>query len=1043
MHTLTDGSAPDPAITLTGSDTASPTFTAPTTAGVLVFELTVTDDAATPASHTDTVTITVTDPAPANQNPVADAGDNQAVDTSASVTLNGSASSDPDTGDTLTYSWAHTLTDGSAPDPAITLTGSDTASPTFTAPATAGELVFTLTVTDDATTPASHTATVTISVTEPVPVNQPPVAHAGDEQMVDTGASVTLDGSASNDPDGDTLTYAWAHTLTDGSAPDPAITLTGSDTASPTFTAPTTAGVLVFELTVTDDAATPASHTDTVTITVTDPAPANQNPVADAGDNQAVDTSASVTLNGSASSDPDTGDTLTYSWAHTLTDGSAPDPAITLTGSDTASPTFTAPATAGELVFTLTVTDDATTPASHTATVTISVTEPVPVNQPPVAHAGDEQMVDTGASVTLDGSASNDPDGDTLTYAWAHTLTDGSAPDPAITLTGSDTASPTFTAPTTAGELVFTLTVTDNATPSASHTDTVTISVTRPLDTVAPVLTFDRFEHEGGLVDGVITRLNAGDTITVFVNSDEPLADSSLMDAAIFIFRDEKRPAQELMRVGVTNQYMATYTIEDADHGKVLLKFSVSGVMDADSNTAADFTSPLILVSIDTEPPTITLAGISPVLLDHGSAAYNDAGVNGLNTQAGETVVPTIAGPGGATAVDTSTAGDYLITYTATDRAGNVSTLTRTVTVGAPPDTVAPVITLRGASPVEVALGDTYTDPGATASDDRDGDLSASIALGGDTVDTDTVGDYTLTYDVSDAAGNAAETVTRVVRVVIVRDLDALNRVILPEVARAMADQHVSAIARRIEQARLSGIAGNASSASLGGASNLTEIIKSQGRSIADDQFDMQQILGNSNFVLPLRATDAGEADGTQLTLWGAGDYRDLEGAEGVRWDGDLLNLQVGLDAHLNARTILGVSVSRSQARLDYTDPSLATTGDYDLDMTSVHPYLGWSSGGLDFWATLGYGNGEVDISEAGAQDFPSSDLSMRTLALGASGLLMETGVTSIRLKGEALSSTVKLDGNAQMAAMERDVSRLRMTLEASRNQNPGQRRTL
>ena len=712
-------------------------------------------------------------------------------------------------------------------------------STTYTISITPRATAFTLTlaidsVADLAAAPNMGPATAaTANGTATEPPNTAPVAHAGDNQDVDTSALVTLDGSASNDPDtGDTLTYVWAHTLTDGNVPATAIALTDGDTASPSFTAPDTAGVLVFTLRVTDDAATPASHTATVTISVTDPVPVNQPPVAHAGDNQDVDTSALVTLDGSASSDPDTGDTLTYAWAHTLTDGSAPATAIALTDGDTASPTFTAPATAGELVFTLRVTDDAATPASHTATVTISVTEPVPVNTAPVAHAGDNQDVDTSALVTLDGSASNDPDtGDTLTYVWAHTLTDGSAPTTVIALTDGDTASPTFTAPATAGVLVFTLRVTDDAATPASHTATVTITVTRPLDTVAPV------------------------------------------------------------------------------------------------------------------------------------------------------------------------------------------------------------ITRRGASPVEVPQGATYTDLGATASDDRDGDLSASIALGGDTVDTDTVGDYTLTYDVSDAAGNAAETVTRVVRVVIVRDLDTLNRVILPEVARAMADQHVSAIARRIEQARRSGIAGNASSASLGGASNLTEIIKSQGRSIADDRFDMQQILGNSNFVLPLRATGAGEADGTQLTLWGAGDYRALEGAEGVRWDGDLLNLQVGLDAHLNARTILGVSVSRSQARLGYTDPSLATRGDYDLDMTSVHPYLGWASGGLDFWATLGYGNGEVDISEAGAQDFPSSDLSMRTLALGASGLLMETGITSIRLKGEALSSTVKLDGNAQMAAMERDASRLRMTLEASRNQ--------
>ncbi|MDZ4227052.1 MAG: DUF5011 domain-containing protein, partial [Patescibacteria group bacterium] len=47
--------------------------------------------------------------------------------------------------------------------------------------------------------------------------------------------------------------------------------------------------------------------------------------------------------------------------------------------------------------------------------------------------------------------------------------------------------------------------------------------------------------------------------------------------------------------------------------------------------------------------------------------------------------------------------------------------------------------------------------------DDRDGDITADIVVGGDTVDTDTVGEYTITYKVSDAAGNAADEVTRTV----------------------------------------------------------------------------------------------------------------------------------------------------------------------------------------------------------------------------------------------------------------------------------------
>ncbi|MFL0810033.1 MAG: DUF5011 domain-containing protein [Agarilytica sp.] len=80
-------------------------------------------------------------------------------------------------------------------------------------------------------------------------------------------------------------------------------------------------------------------------------------------------------------------------------------------------------------------------------------------------------------------------------------------------------------------------------------------------------------------------------------------------------------------------------------------------------------------------------------------------------------------------------------------------------------DTTAPVITLSGNSPMNVSVGSTFIDPGATANDDIDGDISANIVVTG-TVNTASVGAYTLTYNVSDAAGNAAQQVSRTVNVV-------------------------------------------------------------------------------------------------------------------------------------------------------------------------------------------------------------------------------------------------------------------------------------
>ena len=113
----------------------------------------------------------------------------------------------------------------------------------------------------------------------------------------------------------------------------------------------------------------------------------------------------------------------------------------------------------------------------------------------------------------------------------------------------------------------------------------------------------------------------------------------------------------------------------------------------------------------------------------------------------------------GATARDRCD-GDLTASIQVTDKAGNAATATRRVTVR---DIVAPVITLSGQRELFVPLGGAYQEPGYTAQDDADGDLTASVTRAG-TVNTASPGVYTLTYTVTDKAGNTA-TATRQVSV--------------------------------------------------------------------------------------------------------------------------------------------------------------------------------------------------------------------------------------------------------------------------------------
>ncbi|MEW6490816.1 MAG: PKD domain-containing protein, partial [Thermodesulfobacteriota bacterium] len=426
---------------------------------------------------TDTVTVTVGD---VNQPPVANAGPDQSVNEGAGVTLNGSGT-DPD-GTIASYAWVQTA------GAAVALSGASMATASFTAPPagpSGASLAFRLTVTDNLGATANDTVTIAVRN-----VNQAPVAQAGPDQTVEQGTTVTLDGANSTDPDGDALAWSWIQTA------GPAVALSGASAAQAAFTAPPVGpeGLsLAFLLTVTDPAG--LTGTDAVIVNVSH---VNQPPVANAGADRTVPEGSPVTLDGTGSWDPD-GALAGYSWVQR---SGAP---VALTGADTPQPSFLAPTVdsgGASLEFELTVEDSGGLQATDRVVVNISN-----VNQPPLADAGADRTADEDSAVTLDGSASRDPDGSVAAYAWRQT---SGLP---VVLSAPSAARTTFLAPAVgpAGALlVFELRVTDDG--GLAATAQVSVQV---LDcNRSPILT----------ISG-ITQVVEGEAVSLLLSASDPDGD--------------------------------------------------------------------------------------------------------------------------------------------------------------------------------------------------------------------------------------------------------------------------------------------------------------------------------------------------------------------------------------------------------------------------------------------------------------------------------------------------------------------------------------
>ena len=154
----------------------------------------------------------------------------------------------------------------------------------------------------------------------------------------------------------------------------------------------------------------------------------------------------------------------------------------------------------------------------------------------------------------------------------------------------------------------------------------------------------------------------------------------------------------------------------------------------------------------DTTPPTIFLRGLFSSVEIEVLTPYMDEGADCEDDVDG-VITPTVVNT-----VNVNQVGTYTVTYSCSDAANNdAEDVSRSVTVS---DTTPPVITLIGPNPVYVTVGTSYTDAGATCTDNYDGAITPQGGIG---VDPSQVGTYTVTYNCFDSEGNNAPLVSRTV----------------------------------------------------------------------------------------------------------------------------------------------------------------------------------------------------------------------------------------------------------------------------------------
>jgi hypothetical protein len=256
------------------------------------------------------------------------------------------------------------------------------------------------------------------------------------------------------------------------------------------------------------------------------------------------------------------------------------------------------------------------------------------------------------------------------------------------------------------------------------------------VDTTAEIQSFINNLPNESINDTIapIINLNGGNPTTIQINESYIELGVSITDN---VDKNLVAITSGLVNSSIIGSYSIHYTVTDS------------------SENIASITRTVNVIPTPNTPPTLTINGSNPMEVERGSE-YIEQGIT-INDDKDHNLNVIISG-----AVNISQIGSYIIAYSVTDNSGNNSKVSRIVNIVEPSDVIPPIITLNGSNPIEITQGLEYLDAGATAFDDKDGNILVTTSS---YVDTTKTGSYEVVYTATDNAGNNAN-ISRVINVV-------------------------------------------------------------------------------------------------------------------------------------------------------------------------------------------------------------------------------------------------------------------------------------